>query len=154
MQKCLKSAVNWIRKFNALVPLDNFKYKDLTDLEKLQGYLVKHEVSKVYPISYCEHPNHEGYYQASDASYYKVSDAVKLHNTLPYIVAQWEYLSFLPSLGIEEGTEIYNFLKELYICSGNLAQLKYLEAKKGERDAIIVAKDLLCNFTYMLQTAV
>ena len=62
-------------------------------------------------------------------------------------------LSGLPSsFGIEKESDNCKFLYDLFIYSGDLTKLKYLDAQKGDRDKkILVAKDLIYNFTYDLE---
>ena len=139
VQQDLKRVVTWICEFNTLSSLDDVNYKKLTTLEELQKFLIRYEISRVYPISYCK-------------NYEQATDALKLSRMLQNISANDSYFDVLPAFEIAEESEEFRFLKKLDNFSGDLSKLKYLEAKEGDQDKkALVAKDLLYNLIHDLE---
>ena len=139
VQQDLKNVVTWICEFNTLSSLDDFEYKKLTTLEELQKFLIRYEISRVYPISYCK-------------NYEQATDALKLSKMLQNISANDSYFDVLPSFEIGEESDEFRFLKKLDDFSGDLSKLKYFEAQEGDQvKKALVAKDLLYNFIHELE---
>ena len=147
VQQCLKNAVDWVCKFNKLqgfwITHEEFQdltIQHLTTLEKLKGFLIAHMVSKISPISY-EH------------SYQQTKDALNIHRIIRLIAGRVNYISILPSFGIKETFDIYEFLRKFYSHRGDLCSLKYFGviAAGGSYKANIVVKDLFYNFVCALK---